>query len=66
MKAADAGLLEREGESGSSPKMSHRQVVSEMAERGLGMLVMSKISTWFGVPSRLRREMVRGALRRKE
>lgn len=62
----EGGLLEMEAASQSSPKMSQRQVVSEMALRWLGMLVMSKISTWLGVPSRFRKEMVRGALRRKE
>ena len=62
----EAGLLESEAVSQSSLKMSQRQVVSEMALRWLGMLVMSKISTWLGVPSRWRREKVSGALRRKE
>lgn len=62
----EGGLLETEAASQSSPKMSQRQVVSEMALRWLGMLVMSKISTWLGVPSRLRKEKARGALRRKE
>lgn len=45
IKVPEAGLLEREGDSQSSPNISHRQVVSEMAPRWLGMLVMSKIST---------------------